>query len=388
MNNYQCTGCGVVISADPALTPTVQCAACSTLLSLGPLISPRDQAASAYMDYQCPGCGATNSADPTATPEVHCNTCLTLIKLGQAQPQEVQAAPSPSPSPNTGSSIPELGAASGMTASEPARAASDGIPELGAAKDKLPDLGSAVKKDLPELGGAMKKELPELGGAVKKDLPAPDNTTNNPLPEIGAAAKKKPTEAGIASEKKDENLDSIPDNASASVPGSDSGVDEAGPEETRIQLPNESPKEVRERPAWLKFLLQVRVLVVIFGIAPVMITVVSGAILSFIHCGTGIASGEGDAVMQVGEIVLGLASLWAMYILGMTFYYADRDWVTDFGHFVMIGGGIWGLYAVATTFPATFLAIMGHLFFAYVALAAIALAVWLLAPYKGIGSPR
>ncbi len=393
----------MVISADPALTPTVQCTDCSTLLNLGSPLSPGDQnapAASTYMDYQCPGCGATNSADPVATPEVHCNTCLTPIKLGHAQPQpqpqpqpqEAQNALAPAsnsiPSPDSSSSIPELGAASGMTASEPARVADGGIPELGAARDKLPELGSAVKKGLPELGAATKKELPELGAALKKDLPAATSPAENPLPEQGTAVEKELTETSEAPEQEKAELNPVPETTDSPVSETASEKDESGAEEVSIQLPDEDQREVREKPAWLKFLLQVRVLVVILGVSPVMITVIVGAILVFIRSGTGIASGDGDMLIQVGQIVLGLVSLWAMYILGMTFYFADRDWVTDFGHFVMIGGAIWGMYAVVINFPSGFFAILAYLFYAYVCLAAIALAVWLLAPYKGIGNPR
>ena len=374
MNNYQCTGCGVVIPADPELTPTVRCGACSTLLNLR-------SSDSAYMDYQCPGCGATNSADPVSTPEVRCNTCMTLIKLGNAElqqevqqepqqevQQEVQNPPEPS--------IPKLGTESKIGRPDPRTQGKSDIPELGA----------APKGELPQLGGAVKKELPELGSAVKKELPDPDSIAKSDVPELGAAIKDEDSASGTVPEKETVASEIVDPLDSEVEPGSE----EMGLEETTISLSDSaaSQQEEKDRPAWMKFLLRPRVLIALLGVSPVMIAVIIIVILSFIRCGVGIAAGEGDVVMQGGEIVLGLAALWAMYILGMTFYYADRDGVTDFGHFVMIGGGIWGLYAVATTFPSSLPAIMGHLFFGYVALATIALAVWLLAPYKGIGRPR
>lgn len=143
-----------------------------------------------------------------------------------------------------------------------------------------------------------------------------------------------------------------------------------------------------EDPGWKKSVMQPGVLSIGLVLAPVVITVVIGVILVFIRCITGIIGGEGDLITQGGEIVIGVISLWAVYILGMTFFYADRNWVTDFGLGVVIMGASIGMLNVVLSFPSTFFAVVGHLFYGYVATSTGILAVRLMAPYKGIGNVR
>jgi len=217
---------------------------------------------------------------------------------------------------------------------------------------------------MPQLGGAADDKLPELGAASESNVPSPDNP---PSPAIIAESGM---EEPVTKKTKIKEVESEDD------------------EEEEEFSPAGTLDKKKEKPAWLKFLLRPRVLAIIFGMAPVMITVIVGTVLVLIRNGTGIANGEGDMLMQGGQIALCVASLWAMYNLGMTFYFADRDMVTDMGHFVMIIGACWGMYSVISTFPSTFPDILKHVFYGYVAVATIALAAWLIAPYKGIGSPR
>jgi len=207
----------------------------------------------------------------------------------------------------------------------------------------LPELGAAAENKLPELGAATENKLSEPEVAAEDELPVPESQDPSDLvPEEGMEQ---------------------------SIPVGDQGEDSL---------------ESKQK----NFLLKPKVLTIGLGLVPVMATVIVGAILVFIRSGTGIANGDGDPVPQGGMIVLGVVALWTMYILVITFFYADRDWVTDFGLFVIILGSGWGMYAVVISFPSTFLAIMRHLFFGYVALSAATLAIWLMAPYKGIGRER